>query len=33
VIGVISTGATLFLAFGPLIGGGLVVLAGWRWGR
>lgn len=31
VIGVISTGATVFLALGPLIGGGLVVLAGWRW--
>lgn len=31
VIGVISTGATVFLALGPLLGGGLVVLAGWRW--
>lgn len=30
-IGVISTVATLFLAFGPLIGGSLVELASWRW--
>ena len=25
------TGATVFLALGPLLGGGIVVLAGWRW--
>jgi MFS family permease len=31
VIGIISTGATVFLALGPLIGGSLVELAGWRW--
>ncbi len=31
VIGIVSTGATVFLAFGPLVGGALTVLAGWRW--
>jgi EmrB/QacA subfamily drug resistance transporter len=31
VIGIVSTGATVFLALGPLIGGGLVELVGWRW--
>ena len=31
VVGVVSTGAAVFLALGPLIGGGLVELAGWRW--
>ena len=31
VIGIVSTGATVFLALGPLIGGGLVELASWRW--
>jgi EmrB/QacA subfamily drug resistance transporter len=31
VIRIISTGATVFLALGPLIGGSLVELAGWRW--
>jgi MFS family permease len=31
VIGVVSTGATVFLALGPLIGGTLVVVAVWRW--
>ena len=29
-IGIISTGATVFLALGPLIGGALVELASWR---
>src|SRR5204862_8108252 len=31
VVGIVSTGATVFLALGPVIGGGLVELAGWRW--
>jgi EmrB/QacA subfamily drug resistance transporter len=31
VIGIVSTGATVFLALGPLIGGGLTELVGWRW--
>jgi EmrB/QacA subfamily drug resistance transporter len=31
VIGIVSAGATLFLALGPLIGGALTELAGWRW--
>jgi EmrB/QacA subfamily drug resistance transporter len=31
VIGIVSMGATVFLALGPLIGGGLVELVGWRW--
>jgi EmrB/QacA subfamily drug resistance transporter len=30
-IGIVSTGGTVFLALGPLIGGGIVELAGWRW--
>jgi predicted MFS family arabinose efflux permease len=30
-IGIVSTGGTVFLALGPVIGGGLVELAGWRW--
>jgi EmrB/QacA subfamily drug resistance transporter len=30
-IGIVSTGGTVFLALGPLIGGGVVELAGWRW--
>jgi EmrB/QacA subfamily drug resistance transporter len=30
-VGVVSTGATVFLALGPLVGGGLTELAGWRW--
>jgi MFS family permease len=30
-IGIVSSGATVFLALGPLIGGTLVVLVGWRW--
>ena len=30
-IGVVSTGATVFLALGPLLGGSIVVLVGWRW--
>ena len=30
-IGIVSTGATVFLALGPLIGGGLTVAVGWRW--
>jgi MFS family permease len=30
VIGIVSTGAAVFLAFGPLVGGALVDLAGWR---
>ncbi len=31
VIGIVSTGATVFLAFGPLVGGSLTLLVGWRW--
>jgi predicted MFS family arabinose efflux permease len=31
VIGIVSTGATVLLALGPLIGGSLVELVGWRW--
>jgi EmrB/QacA subfamily drug resistance transporter len=31
VIGIVSSGATIFLAFGPLVGGALVELVGWRW--
>lgn len=31
VIGIVSTGATVFLAFGPLVGGALVLSVGWRW--
>src|SRR5438270_2463813 len=31
VVGIVSTGAAVFLALGPVIGGGLVELAGWRW--
>lgn len=30
-IGVISAGATVFLALGPLVGGALVEFVGWRW--
>lgn len=30
-IGIVSTGGTVFLALGPVIGGGVVELAGWRW--
>jgi EmrB/QacA subfamily drug resistance transporter len=30
-VGVVSTGATVFLALGPLIGGSLTELVGWRW--
>jgi EmrB/QacA subfamily drug resistance transporter len=30
-IGIVSTGATVFLALGPLIGGGLTEAVGWRW--
>jgi MFS family permease len=30
-IGIVSTGATVFLALGPLLGGSIVVLIGWRW--
>ncbi len=30
-IGIVSTGATVFLALGPLVGGALVELASWRW--
>jgi MFS family permease len=30
-IGIVSTGATVFLALGPLIGGTLTELVGWRW--
>lgn len=30
-VGIVSTGATVFLALGPLIGGGLTELVGWRW--
>jgi EmrB/QacA subfamily drug resistance transporter len=31
VVGMVSTGATVFLALGPLVGGTLTELAGWRW--
>lgn len=31
VIGIVSTGATVLLAVGPLLGGSLVDLVGWRW--
>jgi EmrB/QacA subfamily drug resistance transporter len=30
-IGIVSTGATVFLALGPLVGGTLVEAASWRW--
>jgi EmrB/QacA subfamily drug resistance transporter len=30
-VGIVSTGATVFLALGPLVGGALTELAGWRW--
>lgn len=30
-IGIVSTGATVFLALGPVLGGSIVVLIGWRW--
>ncbi|HEV7773512.1 MAG TPA: MFS transporter [Conexibacter sp.] len=30
-VGVVSTGATVFLALGPLVGGALVEFADWRW--
>jgi EmrB/QacA subfamily drug resistance transporter len=30
-LGIVSMGGTVFLALGPLIGGGVVELAGWRW--
>lgn len=30
-LGVVSTGATVFLALGPVIGGTLTELVGWRW--
>jgi EmrB/QacA subfamily drug resistance transporter len=30
-VGVVSTGATVLLALGPLVGGALVELASWRW--
>lgn len=30
-VGIVSTGATVFLAAGPLVGGGLVEVVGWRW--
>ncbi len=30
-VGIVSTGATVFLALGPLVGGALVETLGWRW--
>lgn len=30
-VGIVSTGATIFLALGPLVGGVLVETLGWRW--
>lgn len=30
-VGIVSTGATVFLALGPLVGGALVEFADWRW--